>query len=321
MNSSLSLNSTSITSEEWEERVQTATLYSLFGSLGIILNIFPILLTFCTDLRNNNVHVLVANLLTGDLITSLEFVFGQVHYILWREQLPAWPCDLLALITNTAAFFEYVCLTMLSINRFISLYHNEYYDKIYTNRNIALIVLGSWVSAGISPMIFMLAGKTGFDDDNQHCCILVKHSHVGWTIFYWATIVVPLVTMCDGAVIFCNYKVYKKLFSHGSIETLKNNVIQQNKEILYYLFADMSFPVVFHTTYQLSKFILVDRVSLVHKRIFTVLYLINACLRGLATLTMLRPYRLAVRKLFTCGCKQNTISPSGTGQSSGRVNA
>lgn len=90
---------------------------------------------------------------------------------------------------------------------------------------------------------------------------------------------------------FCNFKIWKKLTEHTASQTLKNNVMRQNKELLYFLIADMTFPILFHTTYHVAKFISVNRTDLVQRRTFTVLYLMNACVRGLVTLTMLRPYR------------------------------
>lgn len=80
----------------------------------------------------------------------------------------------------------------------------------------------------------------------MHCCIIVKADRIGWNIFYWMSIIIPLTFMSGGPVIFCNYKIYKKLWSHANnAKTLKtSNVVQQNKDIFYFLIADTAPPVV-----------------------------------------------------------------------------
>lgn len=253
-----------VTPEEWQQRVHTTAVFAFFGSWGIILNALPILLTICTsDLRSNNVNIMVANLSTADLLFSVLFVFGQPWYILYREQLNPIGCQWLAFANFLTAFFEFMFPPLLAINRYISLYHNQYYERIYTGRNITLMIAGCWAFCTIVPLVYVLNGiaggksfsrgllyqptqtsyVSGFDDDNIHCCIVVKRSPIVWTVFYWLVIIIPLVAFCDGTMMYCNYKIYKKLAEHSTAQQLKNNVVNQNRELFYFLMADMMFPI------------------------------------------------------------------------------
>lgn len=150
-----------LTSAEWQQRVETAALYAIFGSAGIILNALPILVTFCTKMRQKNVHMMVANLSTADLLVCSAFVFGQTQYILYREQINPIGCQWLAFFTFMTAFYEFIFPPFLSINRYIALYYNELYDRIYTAKNILYMVLGSWAFCTVIPLIFTLHGQTG----------------------------------------------------------------------------------------------------------------------------------------------------------------
>lgn len=122
---------------------------------------------------------------------------------------------------------------------------------------------GCWAFCSIVPFVFMMAGKTGrfhacpiligsnqfeyglftgYDNDNHHCCMTVR-GDVGWTVAYWIVIIAPLLLFCDGTMIYCNYHIYKKLHEHASHQDLDKNVIRKHKEILYFLLADMMFPI------------------------------------------------------------------------------
>lgn len=100
-----------------------------------------------------------------------------------------------------------------------------------------------WIFCAVVPFMFMMAGKTGYDEDNHHCCMVVN-GDVGWSVAYWLLIIAPLLIFCDGAAIYCNYQIYKKLSDHvASQRMLSNSVMRNNKEILYFLIADMIFPI------------------------------------------------------------------------------
>jgi len=130
-----------------------------------------------------------------------------------------------------------------------------------------------------------------------------------WIAMYWVVIIFPLLSFCDGAMIYCNYKIFIKLKQHAKEVTVVSNVVREHKEVLYFLLADMMFPICFHSTYHIFKFILVNRTSEFLKRFFISLYLLNSILRGLVTIVMLRPYRKALIHLVFKKEMDNTVRP------------
>lgn len=300
---------TPMTEDQWHERVDTAIIFSVFCVIGIFNNALPILFTFCTSMRKNNVHIMVGSISTSDFGLCFMFLVGQTRYILYREELDMVSCRWMAWFTFITAIYSFLFPPQVSMNRYISLCYPEYYERVYTTNRVVFMVVGTWLISTIIPFIFVLGGQTGFDDDNEHCCIVVKHSHWAWTLFYWVVIIVPLVLFCDGTMMFCNYKIYKKLSEHNSA-LLKHNIVKENKEILYFLMVDLCLPIIFHTLYHVAKFAYPNRTNLVAKRIFMCFYLLNSSIRGLATLFMLRPYRRATRNLFCFWKANTTVAPT-----------
>lgn len=72
---------------------------------------------------------------------------------------------------------------------------------------------------------------------------MVVQGDKGWTIAYWLVIIAPLVVFCDGTMLFCNYKIYKRLTQYEQDVTLVKSIVAKNKEVLYFLLVDMMFPI------------------------------------------------------------------------------
>lgn len=145
----------------WNQRVSCAVLFSLVCVFGVVTNGVVILLTLLTDLRNKIVNLFIANLSVSDFLCTAVFLSGQNFYILWRETMPASGCAWLAFINVIAAMQEFVFPPFLAINRYISLYHQQHYDRIYTGRNMVLMAASAWGYSTIIVSIFTLTGHTG----------------------------------------------------------------------------------------------------------------------------------------------------------------
>lgn len=145
----------------WTDRLLTVGQFCAIGGVGGTLNFLPLVLTIFTRLRNNEVNLLIMNLSAADFSLCASFLFGQTFYILWHEQLPPAGCHFLSFFHFTMAFASFIFPPVLSINRYISLYHNHYYRKIYTKQNVFKMVGLCWAFCSIIPFIFMMAGKTG----------------------------------------------------------------------------------------------------------------------------------------------------------------
>lgn len=292
----------------WEERLSSAIIFTSFATLGCLVNFVPIALTFTTKLASNNVNLLVGHLSIVDLFVCLIFVGGQNFYILYKDTLSEDVCRWIGFVSASCGFQVFTFPAFLSLNRYIALYHSHHYERWNTRRNVLLTILLSWAFVFAILLTFALGGKTRFDDDNDHCCIVVKNSTV-WTIYFWFVCMVPIVGFGDGTVIFCNVKIYRRLKKHAENRSLSKNVIRQHKELLWFLIIEMIVPIVFHTVYLIAKFVYIDRRLLLWKQFFTILYLMNSTVRSIVTLTVLAPYRRKLTKLFV---RRTSTTPQDT---------
>lgn len=157
----------------------------------------------------------------------------------------------------------------------------------------------------------------GFDRRNEHCC-LIAEGDTTWTIIYWATIICPLIFVFDTTMVFCNWKIYKKLSAHISSQDsriLKTNVVNENREILYLMIIDMLLPICTHSLYNVLKFALPSRIPLATRQVFTVLFLSTAGIRGFVIILLLRPYRNAFNR-YVLRRRVNKIASTSGGASS-----
>lgn len=283
---------------EWSERVATVIAYSFFAGIGVFTNSFPILLTFFTRLKKNQVNIMVANMSSADFLECFIAVCGQNLYILYRESLPPVGCKIIGYAQFVMTVQTFLFPPCLSVNRYISLFHGHLYDRWFTTRNIYLIILLTWVLSNIIPLMFLLGGQNRFDEDNIHCCIVTQGNTV-WTAVYWLSIIIPLMGCCNGTMTYCNIRIFQHLRDHASDQKIDMNVVKQHREMLYLMVMDMMMPIATHTVYHVTKFAYYGRQILFFKRFFTCLMLLNSALRGVITMTLLGPYRKQTKKVLT----------------------
>ena len=155
-----------------------------------------------------------------------------------------------------------------------------------------------------SQWVFTLTGHTGYDRRNEHCCVVVEGNQI-WTIIYWLIIIGPLVGCCDATMVFCNWKIYKKLKNHANAQTnnnnnrLKKNVVKDNREILLFMIIDMLMPICAHTVYHVcksqSRLQSISNFFGFTSIFFTCLYLGNAAARGFIIIVMLQSKYIEMR--------------------------
>lgn len=153
------------------ERLQQALWLAVLAGTGMAINCLPIALTILTELRNNKVNIIVANLASADALASGSFAIGQALYVVYWGQLNIIGCEFLAFFGYFACYAEYLLSPLLAINRYVSLYHNRKYHEIYTGRNIALMTIGCWLISMVVPSIFWYGGKMG----KPGCCAPKRH--------------------------------------------------------------------------------------------------------------------------------------------------
>lgn len=298
----------SLSEEEWHHRILGTSLVGSINFIGFVLSVLILFLTFTQELKMSKVNLMLGNLTFSTLLHTSMFVGPQNLFALYRERLSKEACSWLGYFFFVVAVQKMQFPPFLAINRHTALMSSEKYNRIYTTRNIILQILLSWFISAMIPLPFALAGKTGFDADNSHCCIVVKDSF-WWTAYYAFVVIVPLVVVCDGAMFYWNYKIYKKLYDHTLNRSLSKNVMSQNRELFYFMIADTVIPLAFYTFYHITKVFYINRQNTTLKIFLPSFYSTAAVVRCLCILILLRPYRRALRNLFCCGRGRTRISP------------
>lgn len=294
------------------ERIGTVLILNFFSFFGILVSIIPLFLTYSTELKNSLVNIMVSNLSAADFLLCCLFI-ANTPYVLYRETLSPNGCQWLGFFIFTLAFEEGMFPGFISLNRYIAFYHPSSYRKIFTPKTAIFLIALTWVLSAIVPYLFFRYGLTGFDEDNEHCCFFLPARTRKWAILFWLGIFFPTMVCGYGTMCFCNYRLYKKLADHASTERLGVNVVQRNRELLYFLWIDVIFPFLAFGSYQIVKFFVYERFSVHFRRFMAVVYLSHAVVRGMLTLIMLRPYRSAfIRAIGFCR-KKNSNSEGFSG--------
>jgi hypothetical protein len=299
-----------ISEEEWQGRVYGTSIVGTINFCGFTLSCLTIILTFTSELKLNKVNLMLANMVLASMLHTFMFVVPQNLFILYMERLPEGACGWLGYTFFVLAVQMIIFPPFLAVNRHIALYYSQMYERIYTTKNIMWMIVGSWILSALIPLPFQLGGKTGFDFDNSHCCIVVRDSF-WWTVLYCFMILVPLIGICDGAMLYCNFKIYKKLLDHSLKQSLGKNVMSQNRELFYFMIADTIIPLIFHTMYHVAKVAYTFRQNETLKLFLPAFYSTAAAIRCLAILILLRPYRQAFKKILHFG-NYNRVSQATT---------
>lgn len=300
---------------EWNAKLYHVSVMGTINFCGFLFTCLTLALTFTTELKVQNVRYLFANLVLACLLHTFMFTIPQNMFVLYRQQLPEKGCQWLGIIFFALGVQMIVFPPFLTVNRYIGLNDAELYKRLFTPRRTLIMITGSWIFSVLIASTFRIGGKSGYDFDNGHCCIVVKES-LPWTIYYCFVILVPLVCVSDGIMVFCNFRIYQMLRAHGVARSLCKNVVSENRQILYFLIAETLIPLCFHTIYHLAKVFYIDRQSNAMILFLPAFYSTNAIARCLSILIFVRPYRRAFRAMFTCKRAPTVIQdPSKTAES------
>lgn len=107
-----------------------------------------------------------------------------------------WLCQTVASLCLTACFCAFASLTMLSLNRYIYLCHNNVYDRMYGRKTCIVMCLMCWVFAFLCEFPNFLGWGGHYFDQKSHQCIWDRTSSISYTLFVaFGLIGFPLLTM------------------------------------------------------------------------------------------------------------------------------
>lgn len=107
-----------------------------------------------------------------------------------------WLCQSVASLCLTACFCAFASLSMLSLNRYIYLCHNNVYDRLYGRKTCIALCFMCWVFAVLCEFPNFLGWGGHYFDQKSHQCIWDRTSSISYTMFVaFGLIGFPLLTM------------------------------------------------------------------------------------------------------------------------------
>ncbi|XP_041485948.1 adenosine receptor A1-like [Lytechinus variegatus] len=142
-------------------RILAASILCLMTVVGVVGNSLVIIAVYFSNKLQTTTNVFVACLAVTDLLNCLFFPV-QVVSVLTRNGPPPIGslCAIAGGIIITTNVTSIVLLTMIALNRWIKITRSHHtYTRVYTRRNLVLMVIISWIYPLISMIIPQIAGQ------------------------------------------------------------------------------------------------------------------------------------------------------------------
>ncbi|XP_072013798.1 melatonin receptor type 1A-like [Amphiura filiformis] len=188
------------------------TVICIFGFCG---NTLVIVAVFLSRKLRTTTNVYVVNLAVADLLSCMFQIWDVVG--LWS--LNGWPiadwiCVISSAVSLICVAFTIIDLALIAVNRYHKvLYPMHLYQKIYSNRNVGIMVGAAWLYCTLVVCVppSLGIGKLGYSFDLKTCAS--DESNPGnkfYTMLSTALIFpIPLVTL-----IFCYTKIFLFVRDH-----------------------------------------------------------------------------------------------------------
>lgn len=132
----------------------------------------------------------------------VEFISGVLIHTDHYKSSPG-VCEVLSSVCLTICICTFFNLFYLTFNRYIFIWHNKNYDKIFTQNSTLTMCASSWAFAAFCdlPNYFGYGGH--FFDSRSYYCIWDKPARASFTKF----IIFGLVASPSLALAFCNFRL------------------------------------------------------------------------------------------------------------------
>ncbi|XP_062585386.1 melatonin receptor type 1C-like [Saccostrea cucullata] len=94
-----------------------------------------------------------------------------------------WLCEFVASLCLTACFCAFLSLTLLTMSRYIYLYHNQVYDKVFNRFTCILFCITCWVVAFLFEFPNFIGWGGHYFDKKNHQCIWDRTASLSYTMF------------------------------------------------------------------------------------------------------------------------------------------
>ena len=222
-------NTTTITSTmdpyviNYTERVVVACMYLMIFICGTIGNSMVIIAVMLSRKLRSPTNCLITNLACSDLLTCTMLIWNCVA-LLSKDGWPLgdWVCTVAGTVIYTSSGTSLYCLAIIALNRLIKITKDHLFGRIFTSRNVRIMIAMTWIIPIplilIPPLIGI--GAIGYDTRDYTCSDLEMHPKSGVFNYYQSAVVpIPLFT-----IIICYALILKHVRRHFTAQKLRRSL-------------------------------------------------------------------------------------------------
>lgn len=206
-------------------------------------------------------------------------------------------CTISGFITYVTASVTIYSVPLLSINRFVVFYYNHLETKFFSPTGTTLMITSTWIYPCVFFLPFLFTNSFGYEEFELQICGIKIQDSVWKIIYYHFSLVSTSISWAT--IVFCNVKVYQKLFNHVSTESqieFKSVSVRATKEVLKLTVCYCICPTVFQLPAVVAKPWLTGNEW--EGRVLSILFHFNSCLNPVLTVYFIKPFYRKFMKFF-----------------------
>ena len=265
------------------------------GIVGLIGNLLVFVVMSLSKKLQTITNVFVVCLAISDFLTALTLPLQGVGVLAGNHwPLDDWTCKMVSVITLLSHPTSILTLTAIAINRFTLITKpKDLYLRIFTTRNIGLMLAFIWVFSFLVVVLPQLIPETGqliYDPCFRACIWDLHHpmahaSEAAKAVVYFTS---------GGIICFCYFRIYQFVRSHMA-RTQITFIITKNMACVVVVFFICMMP---YSIYLFTKTRSIEGAFL------TLLVVLPVCLNPIIYASKHPVYREIFKCLFCCNFKK-----------------
>ncbi|XP_058128774.1 G-protein coupled receptor moody [Anopheles coustani] len=210
-----------------------ATATILIMITGIVGNLLTIVALLKYPKMRNVAAIFIVSLCIADCSFCLIVLpFNAIRFIrgtLLHGEQSLW-CTLITFIQYGSVGVSLLCITMITINRYIMIAHYNIYAKVYKTTWIAVMIVTCWLfSYGFQlPTLFGVWGRFGYNKQLGTCSILPdEHGRSSKTAMFIIAFLIPciIIIICYSRIFWVVHASEKRMKNHSKSQcSIPNNL-------------------------------------------------------------------------------------------------
>ncbi|XP_058062613.1 G-protein coupled receptor moody isoform X5 [Anopheles bellator] len=207
----------------------TATiLIMITGIAGNLLTILALLK--CPKVRNVAAAFIISLCVADCLFCLVVLPFNAIRFIQGTWSLGETLCTLVTFMQYGSVGVSLLCITMITINRYIMIAHYNIYSKVYKTTWIMVMISVCWLfSYGFQiPTLLGVWGKFGYNHQLGTCSILPDdEGRSSKTAMFIIAFLIPciIIVICYGRIFWVVHKSEKRMKNHSKSQcNIPNNL-------------------------------------------------------------------------------------------------